>query len=93
MRRIERTNTFKCDYKRVKATPQHRDIDLRLSEVVKLLAADIPLPWDLYDHPLTGDWKDHRDCHIKPGLLLIYRKPDTRALQLVRLGSHSELGL
>jgi mRNA interferase YafQ len=93
MRRIERTNTFKRDYKRVKATPQHRDIDLRLSEGLKLLVADIPLPHNLYDHPLTGDWKDHRDCHIKPDLLLIYRKPDTRVLQLVRLGSHSELGL
>jgi addiction module RelE/StbE family toxin len=55
MRRIERTNTFKRDYKRVKATPEHRDIDLRLSEVLKLLAADIPLPRNLYDHPLTGD--------------------------------------
>ncbi|MGH8586814.1 MAG: type II toxin-antitoxin system RelE/ParE family toxin [Gammaproteobacteria bacterium] len=92
MRRIERTNTFKRDYKRVKATPEHRDLDLRLSEVLKLLAADIPLPRNLYDHPLTGG-NDHRDCHIKPDLLLIYRKPDTRVLQLVRLGSHSELGL
>ena len=39
-----------------------------------------------------GEWKDHRDCHIKPDLLLIYRKPDARSLELVRLGSHSELG-
>lgn len=35
----------------------------------------------------------HRDCHIKPDLLLIYRKPDADVLQLVRLGSHGELGL
>jgi mRNA interferase YafQ len=42
---------------------------------------------------LTGDWKDHRDCHIKPDLVLIYRKLDKTILQLVRLGSHSELGL
>ena len=41
--------------------------------------------------PLTGDWVDHRDCHIKPGLILIYRKPDDDHLDLVRLGSHSEL--
>lgn len=64
MRRIERTNTFKRDYKRVKATPKHRDIDLRLSEVLKLLAADIPLPRNLYDHLLTGDWNDHRPLFI-----------------------------
>ncbi|MBV9693274.1 MAG: type II toxin-antitoxin system YafQ family toxin, partial [Alphaproteobacteria bacterium] len=43
--------------------------------------------------PLGGDWKDHRDCHIKPDLVLIYRKPDAKTLELVRLGSHSELSL
>ena len=36
---------------------------------------------------------DHRDCHIRPDLILIYRKPDDASLELVRLGSHSELGL
>lgn len=41
----------------------------------------------------SGEWKDHRDCHVKPDLVLIYRKPDDRVLPLVRLGSHSELGL
>ncbi|WLV67219.1 type II toxin-antitoxin system YafQ family toxin [Pseudomonas aeruginosa] len=45
------------------------------------------------DHALTGDWKDHRDCHVKPDLVLIYQKPDADTLRLVRLGSHSELGL
>ena len=44
-------------------------------------------------HALTGDWKDHRDCHVKPDLVLIYQKPDADVLRLVRLGSHSELGL
>ncbi|MCW5584238.1 MAG: type II toxin-antitoxin system mRNA interferase toxin, RelE/StbE family, partial [Gammaproteobacteria bacterium] len=39
------------------------------------------------------EWADHRDCHIKPDLVLIYRKPDDDTLELVRLGSHSELGL
>ena len=38
----------------------------------------------------TGQFK--RDCHVKPDLVLIYRKPDDETLQLVRLGSHSELG-
>ena len=62
-------------------------------EMVDLLAGDQDLPRRAFDHPLTGDWHDHRDCHIKPDLVLIYRKPDAENLELVRLGSHSELGL
>ena len=58
-----------------------------------MLAADKPLPRRYSDHPLTDEWKDFRDCHIRPDLVLIYRKPDADTLQLVRLGSHSELGL
>jgi mRNA interferase YafQ len=42
---------------------------------------------------LSGEWNDHRDCHIRPDLILIYRKPDGESLELVRLGSHAELGL
>ena len=57
------------------------------------LANDRVLAEKHRDHALTGDCKDHRDCHIKPDLVLIYRKPDTEVVQLVRLGSHSELGL
>jgi mRNA interferase YafQ len=57
------------------------------------LANDKPLAEKYRDHALTGEWKDYRDCHIKPDLVLIYRKPDEEVLQLVRLGSHSELGL
>ena len=43
------------------------------------------------NHPLTGDWDDCRECHVRPDLLLVYRKPDADVLQLVRLGSHTEL--
>lgn len=61
--------------------------------VVSLLAADHPLPEKLRDHSFTGEWADHRDCHIKPDLVLIYRVPDAESLELVRLGSHSELSI
>ncbi len=62
-------------------------------DVVNMLAADTPLPRRNFDHALTGDWSDYRDCHIRPNLVLIYRTPDDDSLELVRLGSHSELGL
>jgi mRNA interferase YafQ len=64
-----------------------------LTAVLKALVHDEPLAERYHDHALTGDWKDHRDCHIKPDLILIYRKPDAEVLQLVRLGSHAELGI
>jgi len=51
------------------------------------------LPERLHDHALSGEWADCRDCHVKPDLVLIYRKPDAGTLELVRPGSHSELSL
>jgi mRNA interferase YafQ len=61
-----------------------------LSDALALLAADKPLPERFRDHALVGQWKD---CHLRPDLVLIYRKPDDATLRLLRLGSHSELGL
>ena len=92
MRTISYTNRFKRDYKREKAGRHSKTLDADLMQVVNLLAADTPLPRRNFDHPLSGEWSDHRDCHIKPDLVLIYRKPDKDSLELVRLGSHSELG-
>lgn len=92
MREIERSSAFKRDYQRVKATPRHRkDVDALLSTVVALLLEDLALPQINRDHALIGDWAGYRDCHIKPDLLLIYRKPDADTLRLARLGSHSEI--
>jgi mRNA interferase YafQ len=62
-------------------------------ETVNMLIADQSLSRRYFDHPLSGEWNDHRDCHIRPDLVLIYRTPDEYNLELVRLGSHSELGL
>jgi mRNA interferase YafQ len=91
MRTIERTSAFKKDYKRVKATPRHKNIETLLEEIVRLLVLDRALPEKRSDHGLAGEWNDHRECHLKPDLLLIYAKPDAETLRLVRLGSHSEL--
>lgn len=92
MRTIRYTNRFKRDYKREKAGRHGKQLDRLLSEAVDLLAADQPLPRRYFDHPLSGEWDDCRDCHIRPDLVLIYRKPDNDNLDLIRLGSHSELG-
>ena len=93
MRTIRRTAAFKRDYRREKKGRFARTLDLEVKNVVADLVADRPLSQRHHDHALTGPWKDHRDCHVRPDLVLIYRKPDTDHLDLVRLGSHSELGL
>jgi len=91
MRRIERTAAFRRDFKREKKGHYRCDLDSLVSEVVSLLIEDSILPAKNRDHGLGGEWGDHRECHLKPDLLLIYRKPDAEVLQLVRMGSHSEL--
>lgn len=91
MRTIDRPGSFKRDYKR-EAKGQHRaTLDEELLPVLKALVTDQPLDARYRDHPLVGDWVGYRECHIKPDLLLIYRKIGDDLLVLARLGSHSEL--
>lgn len=93
MRIVRTTRRFERDHKREKSGRHGKKLDAALMAVVNLLAVDAPLPRRNFDHSLSGEWVDHRNCHIKPDLVLIYRKPDDDHLELVRLGSHSELGL
>jgi mRNA interferase YafQ len=93
MREVKYTSRFKRDYRREQSGRHGKKLDAMLMKAVNLLAVDMPLPRRYFDHPLSGEWNDHRDCHIKPDLILIYRKPDADSVELVRLGSHSELGL
>jgi mRNA interferase YafQ len=92
MRELVYTTRFRRDLRR-ELKGQYRNVVLAdLDPVIGLLLQDAPLPVRLQDHPLSGDLSDHRDLHLRPDLLLIYRKPSPETLQLVRLGTHSELG-
>ena len=93
MRRIERTNQFKRDYKRESRGRHRTYLDASLALIVEALANDKPLEPRHYDHVLSGECGDHRDCHVKPDLVLIYQKSGVDTMRLVRLGSHAELGL
>ena len=93
MRTIEPTTKFKRDWKRELKGPHRSTLSNEFPQILQCLARDKVLPERLREHALTGEWKDHRDCHVRPDLVLIYRKPDDARLQLVRLGSHAELGL
>lgn len=93
MRTIKQSSQFKRDLKREAKGPHRATLKNDFTEIVRALASDEVLAEKYRDHALTGEWKDHRDCHVKPDLVLIYRKPDDEVLQLVRIGSHSELGM
>jgi len=93
MRTIKYTSRFKRDYRREKSGIHVRKLDVLLKAILVLLAEDKALPPNAVDHALIGTLSDCRDCHIRPDLILIYRKIDDTILELVRLGSHSELGL
>lgn len=86
---IERTGQFKRDYKRAKAG-RGADLDELFKAAMILLANERPLPPANRDHALKGNHKGCRDCHLKPDVVMIYRKTKT-AIELVRIGSHSQL--
>ncbi len=92
MRTIDRASRFRRDYKRELKGRYRLAVQTELPAAIVSLAMDQPLPPRLEDHPLSGEWEGYRDCHIKPDLVLVYRKSKPDLLELVRLGTHSELG-
>ena len=63
-----------------------------LKDIVTKLANGEPLDARHKDHPLSGDWIGHRECHIQPDWLLVYRiENDILVLTLSRTGTHSDL--
>ena len=69
MRTVKHTSRFRRDYKREKSGRHGKRLDAHLLETVTMLAKDEPLPRRYFDHPLSGEWSDYRDCHIKPDLI------------------------
>ena len=84
---IHYTSQFKKDYKRIQK--QNKDIS-KLRLLLNQLVSGESLEDKYRDHLLTGKWKGHRDCHIEPDWILIYRIT-SETLYLERTGSHSEL--
>ena len=88
-REIVWTAQFKKDDKL--AMKRHMDMDL-LDHIIRALSRDETLPERNKDHSLTGDWVGHRECHIQPDWLLIYRyEEEVLVLTLSRTGTHSDL--
>ena len=87
MKRLSQSNQFLKDIKRMKKRGE--DIK-KLQSIVTQLANNETLHTRHRDHPLMGEWKNCRDCHIDPDWILIYYA-DSNTLRLERTGSHSDL--
>lgn len=88
-REIVWTTKFKKDYKL--AIKRHFDIDL-LDDIIRALSRGETLPEKNKDHELSGNWAGHRECHIQPDWLLVYRiDDDILVLTLARTGTHSDI--
>ena len=87
MKKVKVRNSFAKDYKRhIKGTP----LESEMRQLARLLGTGAPLPEKYKDHPLKGNLKGLRDCHLKPDMVVIYTRSDAM-IELVRVGSHSEL--
>ena len=86
---VDWTGRFKRDYKLV----IRRRLDIsKLDDIIGKLANGEVLPPENHDHPLIGNWANHRECHIAPDWLLIYQiHEDILILELTRTGTHSDL--
>ena len=87
MRAFQISKYFKRDLKKL---PAEIMLSSEFIEVFYCLQHDLPLPEKYKDHPLTGDWRGYRDCHIKNDLVLIYKIEDD-LIKLARVNSHSEV--
>lgn len=85
-RRFSVANSFKRDLKKYHLAL----IGEAWTDISNCLLNDLPMPEKYRDHDLTGNWKDFRDCHVQPDLVLIYRIVGD-VVELHRLNTHSEL--
>lgn len=88
MKEVRKTTQFKKDFKRIK---NNIDKVKALFNIVGKLANGEAIPEEYAPHPLTGNFKNHMECHIENDFLLIWFDKEVDVIRLVRLGTHSEL--
>ncbi len=88
MKRLYPTTQYKKDYKRIRRNPAKV---ARLFAILQKLQNEEPIPAEFSPHMLTGNYANHMECHIEGDFLLIWFDREADVIDLVRLGSHSEL--
>lgn len=88
MKKLHPTTQYKKDYKRFRNNPKKL---AKLMAVLNMLQSEIPIPAEYDLHMLTGNYAGYMECHIEGDFLLIWFDREADQIDLVRLGSHSEL--
>lgn len=88
MKKLFLSGQYKKDYKRFRKNPKKMDA---LRDVLEMLRNEQPIPAEYKPHLLHGDYKGCMECHIQGDYLLVWFDPETDIIELVRLGTHSEL--
>ena len=88
MKRLKPSTQYKKDYKRFRKNPKKV---AKLFKILELLKNEQPIPEENRPHMLKGEYAGYMECHIEGDFLLIWFDPNTDIIDLVRLGTHSEL--
>lgn len=88
MKTLRFSTQYKKDFKRYKNQPKKLE---KLLEVFRMLEKEIELPAELKAHKLFGQYKGCMECHIEGDFLLIWFDTDSNFIDIIRLGTHSEL--
>ena len=88
MKKLFPSGQYKKDYKRYRHNERKK---AALQQVLDMLANEQPIPSEYQPHMLTGNYKDCLECHIENDFLLMWIDEKSDIIELVRLGSHSEL--
>ena len=88
MKKLKPSTQFKRDYKRIANNPLKVEA---FKGVANYLINDIQIPECYRPHQLKGKYKGYMECHIESDFLLIWMDDKKDVVELVRLGSHSEL--
>lgn len=88
MKELRYSTKAKKDLKRYRNNPRKMQ---KLHELLDLLVKDMEIPATFLPHKLVGQYKDCMECHIEGDFLLIWIDEDRNFIDIIRLGSHSEL--
>lgn len=88
MKQLQPTTQYRKDLKRYKNNPAKL---AALAEILKKLKNEQPIPAQYRPHLLQGNYKGCMECHVQDDFLLVWMDEERNIVELVRLGSHSEL--